>query len=998
MKQNYLLIKKTFIFLIALMSTLGGYAQQITVTGKVTSAENGSGVPGTNIIEKGTNNGVISDIDGNYTISVSSGATLVFSYIGYVSMEVPVDGKSVVDVELAPDITQLSEIVVIGYGTTTKKDATGSVTAIGTKDFNKGTVISPQDLLVGRIAGVQITTNGGAPGSGATVRIRGGSSLSASNNPLVVIDGVIVSDETISGLRNPLSFVNPNDIETFTVLKDASATAIYGSRASNGVIIITTKRGKAGQGLQISYNGNVAFHTVPNTVDVLSGDEYRQLITQRIANGEPNTPAAAADLLGSANTDWQDEIFDTAVGTEHNVSLSGAYNNVPYRASIGYSNQDGILRTSNMERTSISVGIDPSLLDDHLKINLNLKGAFTKNRFPNEGAIGTAVSFDPTQSVRSAGSPYAGFFYWPQTVDASLPITIAPVNPVALLELTNNNASVDRYIANAQIDYRFHFLPELSANLNIAIDRTTTDGLEEVPENAPFELDANNGNGKKNRYDAEYKNDLLEFYLKYTKDLDQISSKIDLLAGYSWQNFFREGSSVVTNAAENFEKSNDVFASENFLISFFGRVNYTYKGRYLLTATLRRDGSSRFREDNRWGLFPSAALAWRIKDESFMQNVTPLSDLKLRVGYGVTGQENLLNSYPALARVTFSGDRARVQFGNEFINTVRFEAFDANLKWEETTTYNAGLDFGFFEDRLTGSIDWYRRETKDLLNVIPVPIGTNFSNELATNIGSLENQGIELSLNAVIIDNDNFRWDAGVNLTHNKNEITKLTAVDDPNFIGVLTGKSIGGGVGNTGQVHRVGHPASSFFLYEQVYDQNSNPIEGLYVDQNEDGIINDLDRVVSSNPTPDVFMGFSSRFNYKDFSFSFNSRMNLGNDVYDAVNAQKGQYSNLYNSAGYLNNITPVANEVNFNRIQSLSDYYIKDASFFRMDNMTLGYHVGSIFSEKMNLNLSFTVQNAFVITDYEGLDPEVDEGVDDNFYPRPRTFLLGVNFNFQK
>ncbi len=975
--------------------------QGIQITGRVTSEDELNGIPGVNVVVKGTSTGSVTDLNGNYSIQVpDESAVLVFSSVGYITEEIPVGNKTVIDLKMIPDIHALQEIVVIGYGVQKKEDATGAVSAIDSKEFNKGFIVSPQELLAGRTAGVQITTQGGAPGSGATIRIRGGSSLRASNDPLIIIDGVPVDNNGVAGMRNPLSVINPNDIESFSVLKDASATAIYGSRASNGVIIITTKRGKKGDKLKITYTGNVGIQTPVGKISVFDGDQYRELVNQRVADG--STPAEAADLLGTANTDWQSLIFENAVSTDHNLSANGSLASMPYRASVGYTNQNGILKNSNFKRTSVSLALDPSFFKDHLKVNINFKGMFANNTFPNEGAIGSAVTFDPTKPVRDTESPWGGYYFWGQPSDPSLPITIAPHNPVALLELTDNQAQVNRFVTNARFDYKFHFLEGLRFNLNLATDRSATDGRELIPETATWAYDPVNGNGINNKYDEEKINDLLETYLKFNKNLEGISSNIDVLLGYSWQHFWRKNDQLVTNAAGDFVKQETHTKSENFLVSYYGRLNYSLLDRYLVTFTLRRDGSSRFAEGNKWGTFPSGAFAWKISQEPWLKSSQTISELKLRLGYGITGQQDVVGGdYPAIARVRESENTARYQFGNQFYNTIRYEAYDANLKWEETTTLNIGLDFGLFDDRVTGSIDVYQRETSDLLNEIPVPIGTNFSNRIVTNIGTMENKGIELSLNGYVIDNRSFSWNLGFNITHNVNKITRLYAVDDPENLGVLVG-GIGGGVGNTIQVHSVGYPAYSFFTLEQVYDQDGNPIEGLYVDQNEDGIINDNDRIRYKNPTPDVYMGFSSRMNWKNWDFSFNARANIGNYVYNNVSSQFGQYSNLYNSAGYINNLTTDVTLANFENPQYISNYYLYNASFFRMDNISIGYIFKELFNANSGLYLNFTIQNAFVVTKYPGLDPEVQgagvdsSGIDNNIYPRPRTFLFSVNFNF--
>jgi len=988
-------VRKLFMVLCIMGLSLSAWAQERTVSGKVTDSEDGSAIPGVNVVVKGTNSGTITDVDGNFRITVGAEATLVFSFVGYVSQEIAVGSQTTIDIVLVPDVVELANVVVIGYGSVQKKDLTGSVTAINSDDFNKGVNTSASDLLVGRISGVQVTTNGGAPGAGASIRIRGGSSLSASNDPLFVIDGIIVSSDGISGLRNPLSLINPDDIETVTVLKDASATAIYGSRASNGVILVTTKRGKQGQKMSVTYSSNVSASTLPTTLDVLTGDEYRALVTQRVADSDPNLPSNSVSLLGAENTDWQKEIYRTAWSTDQNLALSGAFETVPYRVSVGYTNQNGVLKKSNFERTSVAVGVDPSLLDDHLNIKINARRTFAKNDFSNQGAIGNAAFFDPTRPVYSGNSNWGGYFYWPSSADPTLPITLATRNPVAAINLVDNTSDVDGFLGNIQFDYKLHFFPDLKATINLATDRTNSHGERIESPDAPWTYDPINGNGTYNPYSAKRKNDLLETYLTYNKQLESISSSIEFVGGYSWQHFWNKNASSSLNYTRDVNLRDPVFdKSEVYLLSFYGRLNFNLKEKYLLTLTIRRDGSSRFTK-NHWGNFPSAAFAWRIKDESFLANSEIISDLKLRLGYGQTGQENIGAPYPALARVTYSDAKAQYQFGNQYVTTVRYEGFDANLKWESTETYNIGLDFGFMNNRIQGSVDYYQRKTSDLLNTIPVPIGTNFTNELTTNIGSLENKGFEANLDAVIVESNGLRWDLGGNFSLNNNEITKLTAVQDPNYLGVLVG-GISGGVGSTIQVHSVGYPANSYFVYEQVYDQNNKPVEGLYVDQNGDGIINDQDRVKYHDPRAKVALGFNTTVTYNNLSFTMNARANIGNYNYNNISSNAGIYQNLYYSQGYFNNVTADITDANFSNAQYLSDYYVTDASFFRMDNMTISYRFNNLLSNKINLGVSFTAQNAFVITKYEGQDPEVNGGIDNNIYPRPRIFLLGLNVQF--
>lgn len=979
---------KVILFLVAILASTAGYAQLKTVTGKVADAKNGELLPGVTIVVKGTTIGTITNFDGNFSINVEEGQTLAFSFIGYASQEIVVGSANVINVQLVQSVESLDEVVVIGYGQVKKQDATGSVTAISSDDFNMGAITSPQELVSGKIAGVQITTGGGAPGEGATIRIRGGSSLSASNDPLFVIDGVPVDNDGISGMRNPLSTIHPSDIETFTVLKDASATAIYGSRASNGVIIITTKKGRKGAGLQIAYNGFYSLSAKSGEIDVLSADEFRKVVIEEKGEG-----SNAAALLGTANTNWQEQIYQPAFSTDQNVSLTGNIKEMPFRASAGYTNENGILKTSGMERGTASVGFNPSFFDSHLRFNLNLKGMLIKNNFANQGAIGSAVNFDPTKPVNSGSDKYGGYYTWLQPNGD--PNTLAPSNPLALLMLHDDESNVKRSIGNLQTDYRFAFLPELNATLNLGYDISQSEGTVMDTNDAPWTI--GNGGGYLRKYTQDKKNTLLDFYLNYAKDIESISSRVDVMGGYSWQHFWRENYQYATNGSgSEILTPKNYDPTESYLVSFFGRLNYTLKEKYLLTVTVRQDGTSRFSPDTRWGTFPSAALAWKINDEAFLKDVKSLSDLKLRLGYGITGQQNIGNNdYPYLPRYTYSQPNARYQFGDQFYTTYRPEGYDANIKWEETTTYNVGLDYGFLDNRISGTIDGYFRKTDDLINFIPVPAGTNLTNQILTNVGNLENKGIEFSINAIPVSKTDLIWELGFNASYNVNKITKLTATDDPNYLGVFTG-DIAGAVGNTIQIHSVGMPANSFFVYEQVYDENQKPIEGLYVDRNGDGQITEKDRYHYKKAAPDVFMGFSSKVNWKNWDFGFNGRVNLGNYVYNNVWSSGGRLSNLYWSTGYMNNIPSNALDTRFQTAQFFSDYYVKDGSFLRMDNINLGYTFRNFNNEKMNIRLYASAQNVFVITKYEGLDPEVSNGIDNNLYPRPRIFMIGVSVGF--
>ena len=976
-----------------------GYGQTGTVTGTVRDANDGSTLPGASILVKGTTTGVTTDMNGNFSIEVEPGTVLIVSYLGYREQEIPVEPGETLNVRLVPTTTALDELVVIGYGVTKKEDATGSVSAIDSDEFNTGAITSPEQLISGRVSGVQITDGGGAPGTGSTIRIRGGSSLTATNDPLFVIDGVPVDNDDVSGMRNPLNVLNPNDIESVTVLKDASATAIYGSRASNGVIIITTKKAKEGvlgEGvpLSLTYNGKFTLSEVNKTVDVFDADEFRELINER----HPNQ----AEMMGEANTNWQEEIFRNSFGMDHYLSASGAVKSLPYRFSLGYADKDGILKTDNMQRTTLSAALNPSLFDDHLKINLNARGMLIDNHFADNGAIAGAVQFDPTQPVY-ADNDYNGYFAWLQP--NGNPVGQATTNPVALLELREDNSNVNRFIGNAEFDYKFKFLPQLRANLNLGYDYSKGEGTVYVPLDAAWEYNPEFDSaanmlkgGVDNTYEQEKRNELLDFYLNYTRDMDFLNSRVELMGGYSWQHFYRSNYEVRSNIARTEELTEIIDDREEYyLISYFGRLNYSILDRYLLTLTIRNDNTSRFAPDNRQGWFPSVALAWKINNEAFLQNADWLSQLKLRGSWGITGQQDISNNYyPYLARYTLSQFNASYQLGNQFYYTLRPEGYNEEIKWEETTTYNIGLDFGFAKDRYYGSIDYYYRETKDLLNEIPYPAGTNLTNFILTNIGNLENRGVEFSIFTRPVVTEDINWEIGLNASYNENEITKLIATDDPNYLGVETG-GISGGVGNNIQIHSVGFPSSSFFVYEQVYDPEGKPIQGVYVDRNGDGQITNDDRYHYEDPAADVSFGISSNLRYENWTFAFAGRANFGNYVYNNVASENANYERLYRPEGpYLSNITTAVLNTGFVNPQYLSDHYIQDGSFFRMDYIRLAYLFDNLINGKANLTLSLTVNNAFLITDYDGLDPEIFGGIDNNIYPRPRTYVFGVNFQF--
>jgi len=1028
MKHPYLVKLRFLLFvLVSLTTALGAWAQAGTgsVSGRVTDAKN-EGIPGVTVLVEGTSVGGSTNADGTFTIGgVPAGPrTLVISFVGYATVRQPVTvtaggTTSVPTQKLSENATALGEAVVVGYGTQRRQDVTGSVTTVSDKDFVKGQVTNPEQLVQGKVAGVQITDGGGAPGAATTIRIRGGSSLNASNDPLVVIDGVPVDNSQgggVSGASNPLSLINPNDIETFTVLKDASATAIYGSRASNGVILITTKKGLSGEAVTVNISSQTSLARRYNSIPVLSADEFRATVARVVPS--------KVSLLGNANTNWQDEIFRTAMTYDNNISLTGSIGKaVPFRVSYGNLNQQGILITNKLVRSSGSLSLTPILLDDHLRINLNVKGSVTDNNFADYGAIGAAATFNPTLPVYSGNSSYGGYYEYLQNQanPNSAPIQLAPKNPVASLNLTRNRSTVLRSIGNVQLDYKFHFLPDLHANVNVGYDITQTEGANNQSTqlagtyfNVPYTATpatANNRGGSYSLYEQNRTNKLLEFYLNYTKQLGD--HRIELLGGYSYQDFLTKSPSFNSYLGQDGNYAADgnpqliisspaaanPFRTQYTILSFYGRINYNFKDRYLLTGTLRNDASSRFNPDNRNALFPAGSFAWRIKGEDFLKDNTTISEFKLRVGYGLTGQQDvygIAGDYPTIQRYVLNTPTASYLLGNQAYAPYSPQGFNSNLKWETTATYNAGVDLGFLDGRLTASVDAYYRKTTDLLNGIYLAGLTNFTNYYVFNVGSLENRGIELNINANPVRTTDFRWDVNVNATYNQNKILSL-GPQQPGFPGIET-NGISGGTGTNIGIFSVGQSSSAFYVYKQVYGTDGKPLNDVYVDLNGDGKIDSNDRYLYKQSAPPVILGFSSNMTYKKLNLAFTLRSNLGNYVYNNIASQNGNYQNLNYATTYVGNVVQDANYTQFpNTTQNRysSDYYIQNASFLRMQNATLGYNVGKIFNSRGNLNLSFAVQNVFLITKYTGLDPEISNGVDNNTYPRPRTYTFGLNLN---
>ena len=973
------------------------FAQTRTIIGKVTDAS-GSPIAGVTVAVKGKQLAAITTKDGEFRFSnINSGDVLLFSSEGFNSFEQIVGAAQNITVTLTTSISNLNEVVVVGYGTSRKRDLTGAVATVSSKDFQKGQISTPEQMIAGKLPGVSIISNGGQPGSGSTIRIRGGSSIRASNDPLIVIDGIPLAAGGISGAGSPLSFLNSNDIESFTVLKDASAAAIYGTRAANGVILITTKKGTGGK-MRVNFSTSLSASTITKKVDVLSADEFRSIVN---AKGT----AAQKAMLGTANTDWQDEIYQTALATDNNITFSGGIKNLPYRLSLGYINQNGVLLTDNLQRKSVSLVLNPTFFDNHLKVDLNLKGSSQETRFANTGAIGGAVSFDPTQPVYSNKNDkrFGGYYEWRDASTSTGLVNLVGRNPLGLLNQTLNKSNPYRSIGNLQLDYKFHFLPDLRANMNIGYDISEGKGTTFVSDSAASAYAAGGVGGQNNKYRQQNSNTVFDFYLNYNKYFDKIKSRVDATAGYSYNNFLTTNYFYPSYNARGvkYPNSDPAFTfdkPENTLVSFFGRLNYTLNDKYLLTATLRRDGSSRFAGENKWGMFPSVAFAWKIADEKMLASSKVVSDLKLRIGYGVTGQQDGINNYDFLSFYSLSSPNASYQFGNTYYQMYRPGAYNPNIKWEETTTANIGLDFGFFNNRINGSIDVYHKNTTDLLNSIPQPAGTNFSAFFIANVGSMENKGVEFNINAEPVKSSTWNWEAGFNITYNKNKITNLTVVPkDATYRGIQTGGIAGGIGGGFSQIQQVGYSRNTFNLYQQVYDSKGNPVENVFVDVNGDGIINQDDLTKSKSAVPDLFMGFSSNLSYKRFSAGFVLRSSIGNYLYNNVHSNNGNglqiFGNyvLYNaSSNYL------ATKFNGNSNNLLSDYYIQNASFLRMDNLTFGYDAGTIFNKKATLRLNASVQNVFVLTKYEGLDPEISWGVDNTIYPRPRIFTMGLNLNF--
>ena len=1001
MKRN-LMFKVLLMLVIGCFLSIDAFAQQITVKGLVKDTA-GEPIIGANVVIKGTTNGTITDFDGNFQLNANKGDIIVISFIGYQPQEA--QAAFSMNIILKDDTELLDEVVVIGYGSVKKDDLSGSVVAIKAEEMNKGAVTSPQELIMGKVPGLSVSQGDGAPGAGSTIRIRGGASLNASNDPLIVIDGIPVSNDAAPGTPNALATINPNDIETFTVLKDASATAIYGSRASNGVIIIQTKKGTQDK-IKVSYSGTFTAKDPYKRIETLDAQSFREVMQAQYPEGT----AQSADIQRILNvypnqsTDWQDAIYQTGLSTDQNIGIAGKAGFMPFRISLGYNTEKGTLKTSKYERYTGAVNLSPKFFDNHLSVDINVKGTINKNRFADSGAVGAAAFFDPTKPIYDEENRYNGYWNWGIVQGAQA--ELATQNPLSLLYDRNNHGTTKRSLGNIQLDYKIHGLEDLHANLNLGYDVAKTTGRNFVNSNSvQSSLDKTfTGLGQGNTWNNLRRNHLLDFYMNYAKNIESIKSNFDIMAGYSWQHFYyanhditysnptedlgaKEGYTYDANERHYIRDDHRRIPYENYLISFFGRLNYNFMDRYLLTATLRRDGSSRFSENNRWGLFPSAALAWTISNEPFMkatENV--LSKLKLRLGYGVTGQQEI-GDYQYITSYSFSTNPNTTYLGTTLLKP---NGYSPDLKWEQTTTYNVAIDFGFLNNRINGSIEYYQKHTKDLLNTISAAAGTNFINLITANVGKMKNKGVEANVNAIAIQSKDFTWEVGYNITWNDSKITKLTTTFNPDYQGIDAG---------TNQKHQVGEMPGTFYLYQQVYDENGKPIQNAFVDRNNDGQITEADRYLThKSPMAKVYMGFSSQFSYKKWDLGFNLRANFGNYVYNGV-ASGNSTSNNYGGKGFVTNLYNGFQDTGFTLLntseQMASDYFLENASFLKMDNITLGYSFQNLFAAKLSGRISASVQNVFTISKYSGLDPECG-AIDSNIWPRPRTYTIGLNLNF--
>lgn len=962
-------------------------AQTRTIKGEVTDAQNGEALIGATVMVEGEKGGTVTDFDGNFSLQVSSSAKKIkVSYIGYIDKVLSISDN--MKVKLESDSKALADVVVIGYGTARKSDLTGSVATVKSKDFNKGLVSSPEQLINGKVSGVQIMSNSGSASAGSTIRVRGGASLNASNDPLIVLDGVPLEQGGISGnSSNFLSMINPSDIESMTVLKDASSTAIYGSRASNGVIIITTKKGQQGA-VKVNFNTTNSLQTRAQMVDMLSRDEFVNVINQFGTDIQKS-------LLGTANTDWNDEVYRTAFGTDNNLSVSGSIDKwLPFRVSVGYYNQSGLVRKDNVERWTGNVVLTPSFFQDHLKLTINAKGTLNNNSFNNGGAVWAAATFNPTIPVYSGNDKYGGYN---EALDADgYPVNAGVRNPRGLVDLYDSKSKVSRFIGSMDVDYKVHFLPELKLHATVGADYAKGDGTVYVPAYAAqsYNKDESLGGSDYKYGPQKNENRLLTLYANYAKYFEDIKSNVDLTAGYDYQYWKSTTPLYYTKSAAGTNLST-VKASDyrHVMLSYYGRINYSFDGKYLLTATVRRDASSRFSKDTRWGTFPSVALGWTLTEEPWLKNQKVLSNLKLRASYGVTGQQEGIGNYNYLPVYTYSVTGAEAFINGQYINTYRPEAYVSDLKWETTTSWNFGLDFGFLDGRIGGAIDFYTRKTKDLLASVPTAAGTNFSKTILTNVGNVDSKGIEVSLNATPIQTKDWEWNLSYNFTWQNMKVKNLSLTKGGSQTNVKVGPSIDA---YQFQVLSEGYEPYMFYVYHQLYDSKTGkPIEGAYADLNNDGEINESDLYRYHSPAPKYIMGLSTSLRYKQLTLGMSFRANIDNYVYNGMGMSTGAFETVSYNNSQLNNLNTSFLKTGFKTRQYLSDYYVENASFLKLDNLSLSYNVGKI-NKWASLTVSAMVQNVFTITGYSGTDPEVPNGMDNSFYPRPRTYSVSLGLQF--
>lgn len=962
-------------------------AQTRTIKGEVTDAQNGEALIGATVIVEGEKGGTVTDFDGNFSLQVSSSAKKIkVSYIGYIDKVLSISDN--MKVKLESDSKALADVVVIGYGTARKSDLTGSVATVKSKDFNKGLVSSPEQLINGKVSGVQIMSNSGSASAGSTIRVRGGASLNASNDPLIVLDGVPLEQGGISGnSSNFLSMINPSDIESMTVLKDASSTAIYGSRASNGVIIITTKKGQQGA-VKVNFNTTNSLQTRAQMIDMLSRDEFVNVINQFGTDNQKS-------LLGTANTDWNDEVYRTAFGTDNNLSVSGSIDKwLPFRVSVGYYNQSGLVRKDNVERWTGNVVLTPSFFQDHLKLTINAKGTLNNNSFNNGGAVWAAATFNPTIPVYSGNDKYGGYN---EALDADgYPVNAGVRNPRGLVDLYDSKSKVSRFIGSMDVDYKVHFLPDLKLHATVGADYAKGDGTIYVPAYAAqsYNKDESLGGSDYKYGPQKNENRLLTLYANYAKYFEDIKSNVDLTAGYDYQYWKSTTPLYYTKSAAGTNLST-VKASDyrHVMLSYYGRINYSFDGKYLLTATVRRDASSRFSKDTRWGTFPSVALGWTLTEEPWLKNQKVLSNLKLRASYGVTGQQEGIGNYNYLPVYTYSVTGAEAFINGQYINTYRPEAYVSDLKWETTTSWNFGLDFGFLDGRIGGAIDFYTRKTKDLLASVPTAAGTNFSKTILTNVGNVDSKGIEVSLNATPIQTKDWEWNLSYNFTWQNMKVKNLSLIKGGSQTNVKVGPSIDA---YQFQVLSEGYEPYMFYVYHQLYDSKTGkPIEGAYADLNNDGEINESDLYRYHSPAPKYIMGLSTSLRYKQLTLGMSFRANIDNYVYNGMGMSTGAFETVSYNNSQLNNLNTSFLKTGFKTRQYLSDYYVENASFLKLDNLSLSYNVGKI-NKWASLTVSAMVQNVFTITGYSGTDPEVPNGMDNSFYPRPRTYSVSLGLQF--